>query len=379
MMNWKYITPLLFLACSEKETYTTEPAQEPVQEPEAQPEAQPEEEVGTDEDGDGFTVEDGDCDDTDPWTNPARSEEGSDGVDNDCDGMIDEIWSGLTAARQSPNGDHALVQFNTLGQIENEISLSDDCMPAYLDHAQTGWVASAGGAILGSPPFQVIEIDPQGNCSTLADFSEDPDNTMVRSVLYHPDGYYLASRISSLIRIDFDGSVTTLASWIADPNAGTDFEIHIWTIARDPIGGDIGLFGLYGGFATWNESEGLMIHKKADVENWDGLYAYSGTKLNMDSWVSLVFDGNTGESSVQGFDFEQLNWSMRVQWTRADIFPLDIAVNGDQNDFYITANAATYHTIWRVREIDQFIDDLYKSPSMPNYTFQGMVADYGTF
>ena len=372
--------PLLFLSCAEKETSVAEPIQDSAEqapEPESQPE--PSQEAGTDEDGDGFTVEDGDCDDTDPWTNPARSEEGSDGIDNDCDGMVDEIWAGLTAVRQSPAGDHALIQLNTLGQIEDEIALSADCMPAYLDHAQEGWVAAAGGSILGAPPSQLVEIDAQGNCSTLVDFSEDPDNAMVRSVLYHPDGYYLASRIDSLIRIDPAGSVTTLASWNADPAAGPDFELHIWTIARDPIGGDIGLFDLYGGFATWNESDGLIIHKKADVENWDGLYAYSGTKLNMDSWVSLVFDGNTGESSIQGFDFEQSNWSMRVQWTRADIFPLDIAVDGDRNEFYITANAATYHTIWRVREVDQFIDDLYKSPSMPGYTFQGIVADYGTF
>ena len=39
--------------------------------------------TGTDNDGDGFTVEDGDCNDEDPWTNPAMEEEWVT-TDNDC-------------------------------------------------------------------------------------------------------------------------------------------------------------------------------------------------------------------------------------------------------------------------------------------------------
>ena len=74
-----------------------------------------------------------------------------------------------------------------------------------------------------------------------------------------------------------------------------------------------------------------------------------------------------------------MDWDPRVQWVRSEIFPLDITVNRDVNDFYSSANAATYHTVWRVREVDEFIDDLYKSPSMPNYTFQGLVDNYTTF
>jgi len=39
---------------------------------------------GTDEDGDGWTVEDGDCDDTDDTINPGETEVPCDGDDNDC-------------------------------------------------------------------------------------------------------------------------------------------------------------------------------------------------------------------------------------------------------------------------------------------------------
>lgn len=372
---------LLMFACGEKESVppSQEPSGAPAQEPSGEPAQEPSDPVGTDEDGDGVTVEDGDCDDDDPWTNPLRDEEGSDGIDNDCDGMIDELWDGLTTVRQSPNGDHALVHIDVIGNIDSETSLSEECMPAYLSHAPQGWVASAGGTILGAPPTQVVEIDESGMCSILADFSEDEDNPVVRSVAYHPDGYYLASRIGALIRIDMDGTITELASWGFDPNDLETFEMHVWTIALHPITQEVGLFDLFGGFATYHPDMGVVQHKKANLEEWDALYAYSGTVLTNGGWVSLVFDANTGETSIRGFDEDIMDWDLRVQWVRSEIFPLDISVNGDIDDFYITANAATYHTIWRVREVDEFIDDLYKSPSMPNYTFQGIVDNYTTF
>lgn len=43
----------------------------------------------SDVDGDGFAVEDGDCDDYDPLISPSANDE-CDGVDNNCDGQVDE-------------------------------------------------------------------------------------------------------------------------------------------------------------------------------------------------------------------------------------------------------------------------------------------------
>ena len=119
----------------------------------------------------------------------------------------------------------------------------------------------------------MVEINEAGVCTVLADFEEDEENPMVRAVLYHPDGYYLASRIGSLIRIDMDGTITELASWGFDPGDIETFALHVWTIALHPITQEVGLFDLFGGFATYHPDTGLQQHKKADLEEWDSLYA----------------------------------------------------------------------------------------------------------
>ena len=42
-----------------------------------------------DQDGDGYTVNDGDCDDGEPMVHPG-ADEICDGIDNNCDGLLDE-------------------------------------------------------------------------------------------------------------------------------------------------------------------------------------------------------------------------------------------------------------------------------------------------
>jgi hypothetical protein len=55
-----------------------------------------------DNDGDGYSIDEGDCDDTNPYINPSASEVCNDNLDNNCDGIIDEGCSYINLLQ---NGD----------------------------------------------------------------------------------------------------------------------------------------------------------------------------------------------------------------------------------------------------------------------------------
>ena len=68
---------------------------------------------GTDDDGDGYTIEDGDCDDGDPAIHPGVGSDGCDGEDNDCDGDVDEDFD---EDEYEPNDDRGYY----LGTMKSE-------------------------------------------------------------------------------------------------------------------------------------------------------------------------------------------------------------------------------------------------------------------
>ena len=339
------------------------------------------EETGTDEDGDGFTIEDGDCDDSDPWTNPGRDEEAGDGIDNDCDGRLDEKWSGMTVSLAISGGVSRLVTINSIGNVDSQVSLNNDCVPTYLEHGfDGGWVISNGNSGLA-------EVSSSGECTLLADFSEDEDNSSLFAVTAHPDGYYIGLRGNGLLRVNRDGSTETLVEWDAndmteagDPNP--NYQIFAWSMARDIRTNEIGIFGFKGGFATWSPEGGLEIHKQADLENWDGRYAYAGAVKDGGGWYSLVYALETGEISIARFNSEQNDWIDRISWSDVDqgaqefAFPQGMTINGDHGDYYVTADVATFSSVFRVREADDLIADLYTSDTQPSWTFYGIVSNY---
>ena len=54
-----------------------------------------------DQDADGYTVAEGDCDDTDPLTFPGAPEQ-ADGVDNNCNGEVDEYGTNAQDSGAAP-------------------------------------------------------------------------------------------------------------------------------------------------------------------------------------------------------------------------------------------------------------------------------------
>ena len=403
-MRYSIWTFCVLVACGEdKTTPITTTEDSAVNTEPSTGEPQPSEEQGTDDDGDGFTIEEGDCDDTSPWVNPAMDEEPDDQIDNDCDGRIDEQWSGVTFSHLNPDGDSSIETVDTIGNLEDVVTLNKDCAPLYpqfeqepappipgfIDHGiDAGWVISDGFVAIS-------EIDAQGNCNRIVDFSVDPtnpqeppENPYVYGVLSHPDGYYLATRIDRLVKIERNGTVTELASWSIDPAAEEGYDITVWTIARNIVNGKIGLFGRYGGFATWSEDEGFVVHKRADVEAWDGLVLNSGAAKDGGGWFAIVSDTNpdsptAGEISIRRFNFAENDWENRITWSDSNsgaqeyATPFGITVNGDNGDYYVTAAVASLYTVWRVREADNLIADLYNSGfGYAGHQLIGIVSNY---
>jgi hypothetical protein len=81
-----------------------------------------------DEDGDGYALEEGDCDDTNPLIHPDATDE-CDGIDNNCDGEIDEvnryahIWY-QDADLDGYGGDEVMY---SCSQPSGYVSNSEDC------------------------------------------------------------------------------------------------------------------------------------------------------------------------------------------------------------------------------------------------------------
>ncbi|MBK7760621.1 MAG: putative metal-binding motif-containing protein [Deltaproteobacteria bacterium] len=115
--------------------------------------------AGTDEDGDGFTVEDGDCDDADVYVNPGWPEneaEGNaaDGKDNDCDGYVDESFRGLVVLQQGDGDDPArIVGVDDFGDTDWEVLLDDATLiPYFMAPGLEAAGSSAPWAATTAPP-----------------------------------------------------------------------------------------------------------------------------------------------------------------------------------------------------------------------------------
>jgi hypothetical protein len=328
-----------------------------------------------DQDHDGWTVEEGDCDDLDPYVHPGWDEDPDDGKDNDCDGRIDEEFDGIVAAFYdsdpvdpwSPD----IVITDRLGRLIRTVPILDtEVFPGWLDHAlDDGWVINdlASGTL--------SQVHEDGSVTLLAEFTEDDTEWGLYGIATHPDGYYLASTIDKLWRVDPDGSREVLASWNTDMSDPATFDLLPYTVAVDWKTGEVGLVCYYGGFATWSEADGLNIRRRPDIEAWDGVITYSGAHMDQGGWYSAKFDAKTGVQTIARYDLASDQWVDRVTWDQ-QWTPQVLGIDGESGDFYLTANGGWFYAIWYLGADDGYATDFYITDGTEQYRgFFGMALN----
>ena len=385
--------------------------------------------TGTDNDGDGVTVEDGDCDDDNYRVNPAYPEDIEDGVDNDCDGRIDELWAGLAIAEQTDGSDQ-VVLLDSVGREEGTIptpgvpwSLTEGVSGgwvvttyAYFQNISAGFSLTSGGLILtlddSSPwyqPADVVLVQDGLAATTLATFGDagydacfalpdtewgdclgelDPRSYFlgpyVRGVATHPDGWYAVLTPGALFRLAPNGDVTELATWgwnIA-VRADVPYELYGGGLAIDPATGTIGISGLLGGFATYGAADGLVIHKPVSLpetlteDDIAALYISVGLSwMDGDGWYSMSAKFTEGAFALRRFNLNSGDWVDKIAWSNNLIQPLGMTTDGDSGDWYVTSKAGDIRSAFRVRGADESIDDFY-TDTADGRTFWGVAHRY---
>lgn len=324
---------------------------------------------GTDEDGDGWTVEEGDCDDGSIYVNPAWDEDTGDGLDNDCDGRTDEVWTGFTVLwLDSAEGGGELITVDTLGELADARTLDPSCYAIGLDRAPDGAVVvNNGGSALSV-------VGDDGVCTDLADYSESDYGLAAVGAL--PDGTFLALSPDALTAVTAAGEATVLASWVADA-AEEGFERYATILAVNAGTGEVGIADDYGGFATWDATDGLQTRVAADLEA-PVVYLSALAARDGGGWVALGADATSGALGIYELVEEggSAAWELRVAWEDTQIFPSGLTTEGGTQDVYAIASEGHRGYIWRVRHETGEQAILYKSEEAMYWYFMGILTDY---
>lgn len=309
--------------------------------------------TGTDADHDGWSVEEGDCDDTTIWVNPAWPENAKDGIDNNCDGLVDEKFAGITLVTSDADGGKTdLLNVDLLGDTVGTVnvtpSLSSGGVPAAV---QIGPRISGDGWSFTDRGGKVGEIDDTGAVTVLWDdtkteYADGEEPIGYFGVAAHPDGWYAVSGGDRLWRVDPDGTMTVLAQW--DCLEGTEgvTEICPYDVAVDRFSGEVVLFGLFGGYAVWNADTGLDIAVLDNPETpthqfWSTQIVDNGTRLAMGV-------DDAGTYGIFEWDEDTETFAMNFEWVATDFAPVDFAVDQISRQYYATANRGWFVTAWRL-------------------------------
>lgn len=309
-------------------------------------------------DDDGFTPEEGDCNDDDIHVSPARDEETDDGIDNDCDGRVDEEWSGVTVARAWGSGGTTIMQIDTIGRVEDEVETdasvgSFDVLPD-----QQSWLVMNSYTDVGV-------VDATGAYTLLGDFSDAETYEFgVYAVAVGLDGTYYASTVGSLVTVGTDGTITEVGTWGCDLEDVSKHELAVTGLSVDPLTGVIGLYDYFGGFGTFDPASGEVTVEK--IGNWETteLFTFTGAHGATSGWYTV----GTSATGYGIYSWDGSDWALTDAWTDPDWSPTQLAP-GDDGDFYIAANGGWYPTVWRLLEGSGYADDFYLPEDPPEISY----------
>lgn len=327
-------------------------------------------------DDDGFTPEEGDCDDADIRVAPGRVDN-EDGKDNDCDGRVDEEWSGFDIAYANDDGSSEILTIDTIGRESDWVTVRDGCYPTWLDHAAGPLSDGTDGWVINNGYAKVSTVDRDGTCTDLYDFSEDVEAYPfgVYGIATGLDGTIYATTLDALQAIAPDGTVTAVASWSCNFDDPTAHEIAVYSLAVDPLTGQVGLFGYFGGFATYDPGTGTFTLLATEDLEGGTLNTLSGAHKDGGSWYTTGADMNTGAYGFYRWDGAA--WEPKQAWTDEDWLPEMLAIDGDSGDYYVTANAGWYYTLWRVVGTSGEASRLYSTDGTEAHRgFHGIVTNY---
>ncbi len=294
----------------------------------------------TDEDADGWCLESGDCDDTNPLVNPGRDEDETDGLDNDCDGRLDEKFAGLVVIQV---GDyetipHRIVGVDALGKESFSVDLdSMELAPYFLTAGVNG-----GWVVLDLAELQLYNVSETGHVEQLADLSESEFGAY--GLTTHPNGFYIVGQGNGVLAVDPEtGIMSPMAMWDIEVDG-----LYAFDMAVNHSNGEVGVFGLYGAFAIVTEAGEFDMIRKTDfeAESAGDYLIYSGDYQDQVGWFASGWDADG--FAIFSLDKPEGLWNRQLSWAD-DWDPHFVAVDSDSGDFYLTTEGGQYPYIWRLK------------------------------